>query len=372
MIYLLFSTQSAGSTFVQTKIADHIEVVRRRGETVRNTEISLLDWGSYFVWHPNETIDFEPCRTHNPTTGYEVSQWRENYREYLSTNANFIGRDFFDYQAGDWYSVERFFLEQIVGRMQQEYGLPSYSTQNYRSRLDYVIDLFWCISKKGNVFGKNPKFLNDFSGCTVRLLDALMDAGIPIKGILLQRCPLNTFTSILERKFRLDEMFRGDIDQYEEFVFDALGFSITSGLDLADRYDFLRLRYENLGQEFSELLDYLEIPNEGVRLENFRRKYHRRYVLNPRARARYPELKKYAQKLGYDRGQYPKKLGSVVFLVELLGTLVRAHKSHRENVNNPEKPWGILKKVFWLEVQTPRFALCRKVYRTLKKRLPRG
>ena len=218
------------------------------------------------------------------------------------------------------------------------------------------------------MFGKNPKYLNDFSGSTIRLLDILMDAGVPIRGIFLQRCPLNTFTSILERKFRLDEMFGGDMEQYEDFVFDALEFSISTGNKVSDRYDFLRIRYEELGQEFPRLLDYMEIQDGGSKLAGFQKKYHRRYILNPRARVRYESLKTFARKLGYDGKQYPKKVGVGAFLAELCGTLIRVQRSHKSNVNNPERPWGVIKKVFWLEVQTDKFNGLRKIYKYWKNK----
>ena len=365
MIFLLFSTHSSGSTFLQNELSRFLDVPRPQDMPISKTEISLLDWGSYFVWAPDETIDFEPCRTYSPRTGEEVPLWRRNFRNYLVENASSIGRDFWDNQKNDWYTVEQFYLEQIVSPLSTQYDLPTYNPQKYEDRLEYVIDVFKCLATKGPVFGKNPKLLNDFSGNTQRLLEILINRGIPIKGIFLYRCPANTFTSMLERKFRLNEMFKGDLDQYEQFVFDSIDFSTHLGLELADRFYFFRLSYEELDDTFPDLLDFLDIPR-GNPLRNFGKKYNRRYILNPRSRTRLRELRNLAKQLGYDRNDYPIEIGLIQYFSELLGTIFRLLKTSNKHVNNPETVRSVIKRSFWYEAQTSKAAPLRNIYRKIK------
>lgn len=367
MIYLLFSTQSSGSTYVQREVARYIDVPRPVGQEISDAELSLLDWGAHFVYAPKETIDFEPGRTYDPQTGKEVSLWRKNYRDYLGHSAHLIGRDFWDLSAENWITVQQFFLEQVIAPLSSKYDLPIYSELRYNSRLDYVTEVFRRLSDKGPVFGKNPKWLNDFSGHTEQLLQNLLSSGVPIKGIYLYRCPANTHASILERKFRLEEMFKGDIHAYDDFTYDALCFSINLGTSLSQEYEFLRIKYEDLSNDMSRLFCYLNITSTPD-TSGYQKKYSHRYILNPRSRRRFNELKQLGNILGYSNTYYPKRITFIRYVSELLVTLIRTSTRHTGNVNNPETARSILKKCFWYEVHNPKVRYLKRIYHLIVRR----
>jgi hypothetical protein len=343
-----------------------MEVPRPEGRDVNVFELSLLDWGAHFISSPNETIDFEPCRTYSPTSRTEIPEWRVNFRNYLCHSANQINRNYPDQATGDWITVEKFFLEQVVYRLPKRYNLPRYSDR-YTTRRDYVIDLFRTLSNYGVVFGKNPKWLNDFSGQTIELFHQLKTVGIPIQGIFLTRCPADTFTSILERKLRVDEMFAGNLDKCAEFTAESVEFSAYTGLSLANKYNFPHIHYESMTADFSQFLSSIDlIPTTPI---SYERKYGRRYVLNPRARHYASRLQTAGYKLGY--GNYLKKVTLAVYLKELLLTMYRVRQGSKFNINNPETMFSILIKCFWLEAETPRMDPIRKFYRIIIKKSAR-
>jgi hypothetical protein len=292
----------------------------------------------------------------------EAPEQRISYKKYLSHSAQLINRFYPDHATGEWITVENFFLNHIVNRFPKKYALPKYSKQ-YGTRLDYIVDLFRHLDKHGAVFGKNPKWLNDFSGHTIDLFHELINADIPICGLYLTRCPADTFTSILDRKLRLDELFEGDIDRYAQFIIDSIEFSTTNGLQLAEQYNFVRIRYESLASGFSDFLSSMDIDQSGK--IRYARKYGHRYILNPRARRYSVRLQSIGGIVGYNN--YPKKITLGIYLKELLTTIVKSFFARKNNVNNIETVPSILAKCFWLEIDTPNALPLKKVYRTIKK-----
>jgi len=275
MIYLLFSTYSSGSTFLQSEISKYIDTPRRPNVDINDTEFQLLHRAALFINRPYETIDHDPSRTFDPTTMQESPIWRENYNKYLAgTNLP---------------TIEDNFFENNIYPFQEKYLLPSFTEDKYSTRLDYVIDVFRAYDNAGPIFGKSPKWLNDFSGYTLPLLDTLISAGINIRGIFLYREPLNTLASTLERKFRLHEVFEGNVERYAEYVYGSLVYSTRTGLDLAQRYNFYELEYEAIKDEYSDLMNFLEIKEYSA--PKHRNKYGRRFILNPTARAYHQALK---------------------------------------------------------------------------------
>jgi hypothetical protein len=367
VIYLLFSSYSTGSTFVQNALSNYIDIPLSDGRAIGETEFSLLDWGAFFVFAPHETIDFEPCRTHNPNTGQSVSHWRNNYRDFLSQSAESIGRNYWDSTTQDWYTVEKYYLEVLIPRLADKHRLPTFDKNIHATRLDYVTNVFEALANSGPIFAKNPKWLNDFSGLTMRLFDSIIQAGTPIKGIFLYRCPADTFTSILERKFRLDEMFKGDMTEYEHFVFDSVKFSTNLGINLTKRYNFFQLRYEEIDQQFPDLLRFVNLGGSQNNIA-YRKKYNKRHVLHPRSRARLNDLKILGYTLGYPKSHYPQKITILSYLWALFVTVIRTSRRHKENVNNPETAKSILKKCFWYEASTPKAIPLKKLYRFFFKK----
>ena len=155
MIYLLFSTYSSGSTFLQKEISRYLDVPKISSLGINDTEFALLHRAALFVYAPHETIDHDPSRTFDPKTGNEIPKWRSNYRNYLGLSS--------------YPTIEDDFFEHNITPFKAQYNLPSYSN-NYSSRLDYVVDVFKAYDKADPIFGKCPKWLNDFSGYTQTLL----------------------------------------------------------------------------------------------------------------------------------------------------------------------------------------------------------
>ena len=343
MIYLLFSTYSSGSTFLQKEISKYIDVPTIFGLDINDTEFSLLHRAALFVYAPHETIDHDPSRTFDPKTGNEIPQWRENYRNYLALS--------------NFPTIEDDFLKNSIAPFKAKYGLPSYSI-NYSSRLDYIVDVFKAYEKSGPIFGKCPKWLNDFSGYTQTLLSHLYDSGIKIHGIFLYREPLDTLASTLERKFRLHEVFDGKVDDYADYIYHSLLYSNKLGLDLAEKYDFHKIRYENMEGKYPNLMEFMNIRE--YKKIDYKRKYGRRFVLNPKARNYFEHLKPCGMTLGYN---YPKKITVSLYFRELTKSIVRTTHGRNKDVNNPEHPMSILKRCFWHEVNAPQAYPIKALYR---------
>jgi len=359
MIFLLFSTYSSGSTLFQQEISRYLEVPKPSGIDIVSTEFGLLDWAAHFAYAPMETIDFEPCRTYSPNLSQEVPEWRNNYRSYLNHSAHLINRDYRNPITDNWITVEDFFVQHIVPTYDDFLNLPLYRPG--KDRLEYVINLFQRIGEHSRVFGKNPKWLNDFSGHTVQLIHELNKAGVPITGILLTRCPADTFTSILERKLRLDEMFNGDNDKYANFIADSLDFSTRTGQSLSKKYNFFEIKYETMASDFSSFLNYVGIKQ--THKLNFSKKYSRRYVLNPRGRAYAPRLKQLGELNGYKH--YPNRITVFTYLKELFTVIVRLSHPDNSNVNNPETIGTILKRCFWMEMDTSKARRLKNIVRSI-------
>ena len=347
MIYLLFSTYSSGSTFLQSEISKYIDVPKIPELTINDTEFALLHRAALFVYAPNETVDHDPSRTFDPITGRENQQWRENYRRYLSLTR--------------FPTIEEDFFENNIAPFRTKYNLPSYSS-GYTCRLNYIVDVFKAYENSGPIFGKCPKWLNDFSGYTEKLLRHLFDAGIDIRGIFLHREPLNTLASTLERKFRLHEVFDGNVADYADYIYHSLIYSNRLGLDLTKRYGFHKIRYEAIENEFPKLMDFMNI-HDYVKI-SYKRKYGNRFLLNPSARTYFQRLKPVGTVLRYS---YPKKITISSYLFELTKAIIRTAYGQNKDVNNPEHPVSILKRCFWYEMNTPKAypikALYRKVVR---------
>jgi hypothetical protein len=351
MIYLLFSTYSSGSTFLQSEISKYITVPAISGQNINDTEFGLLHRAALFINSPHETIDCDPSRTFDPKTGLENPKWRDNYNQYLSLK--------------DLPTIEEDFFKHNIVPFKEKYNLPSYSAE-YSSRLDYVVDVFRAYENSGPIFGKCPKWLNDFSGYTEKLLDRLFQADISIRGIFLYREPLDTLASTLERKFRLHEVFDGKIEDYAEYVFHSLLYSNRLGLELARRYNFKIIRYEHIEEEYSDLMEFMNIHNP--QSISYKKKYGRRFVLNPNARAYFKNLKPIGIVLGYT---YPKQLTVWLYLWELAKAICRTTYGQRKDVNNPERPMSILIRCFWYEMSTPQASPIKALYRRLMNSIVR-
>ena len=345
MIYLLFSTYSTGSTFLQNQISRYIDVPKPPGTTINDTEFTLLHRGALFAYAPHETIDHDPSRTFDPRTGRENQQWRENYRQYLSLD--------------NFPTIEEDFLENSIAPFREKYNLPSYSS-TYSSRLEYIVDVFKAYDKSGPIFGKCPKWLNDFSGYTEKLLDHLYDVGIDIRGTFLYREPLDTLASTLERKFRLHEVFDGNIDDYANYIYHSLLYSNKLGLDLTKRYQFNKIRYESIKDEYPHLMEFMKISSYNN--PTYKRKYGRRFVLHPTARNYFSRLKSIGLVLGYS---YPKRVTISLYFRELFKAISRTILGRDKDVNNPERPISILKRCFWYEVNTSQAYPIKILYRRL-------
>ena len=103
-------------------------------------------------------------------------------------------------------------------------------------------------------------------------------------------------------------------------------------------------------------------------ISRYRKKYGHRYILNPRSRRRFKNLKQLGNKLGYSNTYYPKKITLFRYVFELFITLIRTSKRHVENVNNPETARNILKKCFWYEVENPRIRPLKSIYHFIIRR----
>jgi len=325
-----------------------MDVPRPPNLKINDTEFGLLHRAALFINCPQETIDHDPSRTFDPITMQEIPNWRKNYKTYLAeTNPPTIEDDFF---------------EANVYPFQEKYVLPSFTEDKYSSRLVYVIDIFRAYDKAGPIFGKCPKWLNDFSGYTVSLLDTLFSAGIDIRGIFLYREPLNTLASTLERKFRLHEVFEGDVERYAEYVHDSLVYSTRIGLDMAKQYNFYQLQYEAIQDKFPDLMHFLEVKEYSS--PKYRNKYGRRFVLNPTARSYYHPLKPIGETLGY---KYRNQITFSLYIWELCKAIIRTTNGIKNNVNNPETPLTIVKRCFWYEVNTPKAGPARAMYRKIRR-----
>jgi len=327
-----------------------MDVPRPPNLGINDTEFGLLHRSALFINRPYETIDCDPSRTFDPKTKQEVRQWRKNYRRYLKDS--------------DLPTIEDDFFRTNIYPFQEKYQLPSFTADKYRSRLDYVIDIFRAYDRAGPIFGKCPKWLNDFSGYTSTLLDALFSSGIDIRGIFLYREPLNTLASTLERKFRLDEVFEGNVEKYAEYVHDSLVYSTQTGLDLANRYNFYQLQYEEIQKKFPDLMNFLEIKEYSS--PKYKNKYGRRFILNPTARSYYQALKKIGQALGY---KYKSRITLSSYIWELCKAIIRTTHGARLNVNNPETPLTIIKRCFWYEIYTPKASPARAMYRRFRRQV---
>ena len=144
MIFLLFSTYSTGSTFLQNEISKYIDVPKFPGVAINDTEFALLHRAALFIYAPHETIDHDPSRTFDPRTGSEIRKWRENYRQYLSLKR--------------FPTIHEDFIENNIDPFIEQYNLPTYSS-NYSSRLDYIVDVFRAYEKSGPIFGKCPTLM---------------------------------------------------------------------------------------------------------------------------------------------------------------------------------------------------------------------
>jgi len=324
------------------------------GEKINNellvlheAELGLLHYAAYFVYAPDETIDHDPVRTFNPRTQREEKTQRETFRKYLPERLQ------------TW---EEYFIGYVVPCYRDKYNLPEFDS-NSTSRLEYVVDIFATLEKHGPLFAKCPKWLNDFSGYTLRLFDELISRGIKIKGIYLYRCPANTFTSIYERKMRLDEVCDGNLDLYAEYVLNSVEYSVDTGLYLTEKYNFFTISYENLVKEFPPLLADMNIDQS--HRTSYRKKYGKRYLLNPKARKHLHRLREIGGKLGYS---YPVRVTAFMYTLELVTTLIKALRGVNKDVNNPESARSILKRCFWYEVDQPAIYPLRKCYRWIKGR----
>jgi hypothetical protein len=347
MIYLLFSTYSSGSTFLQKEISQYIDVPKISSLGINDTEFALLHQAALFVYAPHETIDHDPSRTFDPKTGNEISKWRENYKNYLALS--------------NFPTIEDDFFKNNIAPFKKQYNLPSYSN-NYSNRLDYIVDVFRAYEKSGPIFGKCPKWLNDFSGYTQTLLNHLYESGINIRGIFLHREPLDTLASTLDRKFRLHEVFDGNVDDYADYIYHSLLHSNKLGLDLTEQYDFHKISYEKMEEEYPKLMEFMDIRE--YKNIDYKRKYGRRFVLNPSARNYFERLKPCGATLGY---KYPKKMSILLYFLELTKSIVRTAYGRNKDVNNPEHPMSILKRCFWHEVNTPQAYPIKALYKRFKR-----
>ena len=162
---------------------------------------------------------------------------------------------------------------------------------------------------------------------------------------------------------RLDEVCGGDLDRYSEYVLQSVEYSVAKGMELTRKYGFFTISYENMVQEFPLLMDYLEI--KGYRETAYRRKYGKRYLLNPRARNSLSRLKTCGKKLGY---QYPSDVTIWMYSKELVSTILRASSGQHKDVNNPESAHTILHRCFWYEIDNPRALPLKKVYRWITRK----
>ena len=140
----------------------------------------------------------------------------------------------------------------------------------------------------------------------------LYHRGVNIRGLFLYREPLDTLASTLERKFRLHEVFDGKVDDYADYIYHSLLYSNKLGLDLAEKYDFHKICYENMEEEYPNLMEFMNIRE--YKKIDYKRKYGRRFVLNPNARNYFEHLKPCGMTLGYN---YPKKITVSLYFREL-------------------------------------------------------